>query len=621
MRKIFASIGKFFSFIGRAISIFRNIVLNIIFLAFLLLILFSFRGKEETIIYDNSALLLDIHGNIVEEKQEIDDLGEFINDTMGFSELPQETRLQDILKSINRAAEDNRISTIVLDLSDMQGASLNHLSDIGEALLDFRQTGKSVIAAEDFYSQSSYYLATYADTIIMNPMGVVDLHGLGIYRLYFNQALEKLRINYNIFRIGEYKSALEPITRDDMSEQAKSQNQLWLDSLWNDMSEGILNRRTVTQDSLYQYTNASSSLLAQTYGDTGQLALNIGLVDELKTRQELLGYMQNITNTSGKDDFQFIKMRKYLHTLKQSRLPAPSSPDGNYVGVIIAEGNIVPGEQPPGTIGSETMVELIRQAKNTDSIKAVVLRINSGGGSAFASEVIRQELLELKKKGKPLVVSMGAMAASGGYWIAADADEIFAYPTTLTGSIGIFGAIPTFERSLDYLGIHGDGTGTTKLATGLNISLPLSEELKKSIQLTIENGYNTFLGIVSNGRNIPGPKMDSIAQGRVFSGRAAQQNGLVDRLGNLEDALESAAQHADLDDYTVKYITRTEDFSKRFLQLLRTQFGHYAIKGNISGKFATIVQEMFSSEKDIMLFNDPRHIYAHSMLNINGLNK
>ncbi len=613
MTDLIKTIFNILTYAGKIITFFRNMVLNIIFLVIIVIVpLIMLSAKHEVKVEKDSALLLSISGNIVDEKQLSDPVSEILNDSFGFSQLPEETLLQDVLDCINAAAVDSRINSIVLDMSRMKGGSLNHLRDIGKALQSFQKQDKKVIAAEDFYSQNMYFLASYADEIYLNPAGVIDLHGLGAYRLYFRDALEKLKVNYHVFRVGTYKSALEPMTRNSMSNEAKTQNSLWLNALWQEFTQDVLSRRKISPQILNLYTNNISSLLQKTQGDPAQLALETNLVDGLKTRHQLNSYLTEITGESFSNSFRYIPFKQYLSMITRSYTTHSSN---DAVGIIVAQGNILPGNQPPGTIGSNTLLEILKTASNDDNIKAVVLRIDSGGGSVFASEIIRREIQVLRESGKPVVVSMGSMAASGGYWIAAEADEIWAYPTTLTGSIGIFGAIPTFEDSLEQLGIYSDGVGTSELAAGLNITRPLSPEIKKAVQMNIEHGYKQFLTIVANGRQMRVDQVDAIAEGRVFAGTTAKELGLVDKLGNLEDAIQAAADLAELDDYAAYYIRSSQSVSEQLRSYFKNDIRSFLTRLGVETKTFSKLRFLADSATDLLLFKDPKGIYAHCLIN------
>ncbi len=596
---------------GKIISTLRVVFLNLLFLLLLLLLVIPFFTSKELIIQQDSALLLSLTGVIVEEKQEIDPLSDALSESLGIESLPREFLLQDILDAISEAQYDDRIACIVLDLKEMGKSGLNQLHDIGLALEEFKKGGKKVIAAEDFYTQNSYYLASFADSIILNPMGGVDLHGFGVYRLYFKEALNKLRINYHVFRVGTYKSAVEPILRNSMSKEDKNQNKQWLTSLWNNFTDDITKRRGLPSDAIDLYANNIPSELALSGGNTALLALNSGLVDELKTREELETHLISLTAPEN-GGFRKISLKKYLKTIDRSYKKRADI--NEKIAILVAQGNILNGKRPPGSIGGDSLASLIRKARKDDKIKGIVLRIDSGGGSVFASELIRQELLSLKKSGKPYVVSMGSMAASGGYWIAADADEIWAAPTTLTGSIGIFGAIPTFEDTLSGLGIQRDGIGTTSLASGLDLTQPLPPMLKEAIQLTLNHGYEQFLSIVENGRKIDRKTLNLYAQGRVFDGKSAQQIGLVDKLGNLGDAVASAAKLAGLDSFSAEYLQATPTLKAKFLQHLG---GSFTMITEINTDFSELISRVYSFISplhEILSFDDPKGIYAHCMI-------
>jgi protease IV len=612
MKDLFLSIAGIFRFTGRLISIVRNTVLNIVFLLLLLVVIVAFFVKGGPQLADRSILVLSLTGDIVEEKQTISSIARLFEKIGGKSTDDSEILLQDIIHVIDRAALDDRIVAIRLDQQKLGNAGIDQLQVIGDALTRFRAAGKEVVAAESFYSQKQYYLASHADMVIVNPMGGVDLHGFGAYSLYFREALEKLKINYHVFRVGTYKSAIEPIIRDSMSPEAREQNAVWLASLWNSYTADIASERSITRETIDIYTHNISTLLKETGGDTAQLALKNGLVDKIWTRPQVEAYLNTIAGVSSGRAYTQISSADYLGLIGSPETAAAASL--NKVGILVAQGNILPGEQPAGVIGGDSLAALIQEARKDASVKAVVLRINSGGGSAFASEIIRQELLELKKSGKPLIVSMSTVAASGGYWIAADADEIWAAPTTLTGSIGIFGAIPTFEDTLAGLGIHSDGIGTTPIATGLNLAQPLSPLIKESIQLSVDYGYRQFLDIVAKGRKIDREKLTGIAEGRVFDGRAAQRIGLVDKLGNLGDAVAAAAKRAGVsDDFTPVYIRKPLSVREQLIQEITS-------KSPLSAGFdlpfppAHLLRQFSRAVTRFPFFSDPRGVYAHSLI-------
>ena len=600
---------------GRFLTGVRNLTLNTLFLVlifFLFTSLYSYSPETTPKASGSGALVLSLSGDIVEEKQTSDLLTTAINDKLGFNTLPTETLFQDILDAIDVAATDDNVSSILLDLSKLGSVGINQLQTIGAALTDFKTSGKKVIAAEDFYKQKAYYLATFADEIYLNPMGGVDLHGIGSYRLYFKDAIDKLRINYNIFRVGTFKSALEPIMRNSMSVAARAQSLSWLTPLWETITTDIIRERELSPDRINNYTENIASELATAGGDTARLALESGLVDGLKNRQELQKLLVKVNGQNEKGTFKRIALNDYLKSISRSFV---NPPDGNgSIGIIVAQGAIMNGKQPIGRIGGDSLALLIRKARLDSNVNAIVLRIVSGGGSAFASEVIRQEILEYKKTGKPIVISMGSMAASGGYWIAADADEIWASPVTLTGSIGIFAAIPTFENSLSELGIYNDGVGTTSIAAALDLSRPLSPILKEAMEISLQHYYGQFLGIVANGRSISPQRIKEIADGKVYDGKSALDIGLVDKLGTLEDAIASAAALSGLAEYTASYINHPLTVKEEFLKMFSGKVVHLLASWNFPSTALTAISRLIAPIREIMLFNDPKGIYAHCLI-------
>ena len=613
MKNLFSALSNIFRWIGKILTATRSILGNLIFLILLVVLLTTLLAEKKAPVIRDAALILSLSGDIVEEKRLVNPLEELLTGISPTQQAPSETLLQDILDAIHHAAKDSQIKCILLDLKDLGAVGLDQMQTIGEALNQFKKSGKKVIAAEDYYRQKTYYLASFASEIYLNPMGGVDLHGFASYHLFFREALEKLRINYHVFRVGAYKSAIEPIVRDSMSIEAKEQTRGLLTSLWTIFTADITRQRALPPDAIDQYANNIAARLAASGGDTARLALDSKLVDGLKDREEIRNYLAQQTAASPEKGFSQISLQAYLRSFTPSYQPPLVAAD-NTIGIIIAEGMILDGTQPAGSIGGNSLAALIRKARLDPAIKAVTLRVNSGGGSAFASEIIRQEILELKKSQKPLVVSMGSTAASGGYWIAADADEIWASPASVTGSIGIFAAIPTFENSLAAFGVHSDGIGTTQLASGLDLTRPLAPPLKEAIQMTLDNGYRQFLSLVATGRNLSMDKVQSVAEGRVFTGNQAQRLGLVDKIGTLADAVASTAKLAKLDSYTASYIERPRTFSEELLELFQNKVTTALLPHLLSQPLAQQLARLAAPVKEFLLFNDPAGLYAHSLI-------
>lgn len=517
----------------------RRLVINLLFVVIVAIVVIAIYSKPLLEVPQGGALVLTPAGALVDQLSFVDPLTGFL----GNNELPLETLQADLVRAIDGAAGDPRISMLVLQLDALQGAGLSKMQELAQALQRFRAAGKRIVAIGDSYTQDQYWLAAQADQIFINPMGQVLLQGYGVYPQYFRDALDKLSIDFHIFRVGTYKAAVEPLIRNDMSEASKENNRRWLDALWQQYREAVIAQRDVTAEQLDRYVNQIDEVFAEYGGDAARAALAHKLVDGIKSRDQLNQWLVEQVGADEDGYFLGIDYRDYLSATRHLRVPGAQS---DAVGLIVAQGMILDGEQNPGQIGGDTLAALIRQARQDERIKALVLRIDSEGGSAFASEIIRQELLALHAAGKPLVVSMGSVAASGGYWIAADADQVWATPATITGSIGIFGAFPTAQRALDKLGIHTDGVGTTTVADAFRIDRPLDPVVARAIQSNIERGYQQFLGVVASGRDLSLAQVDAIGQGRVWAGSDAREIGLVDQLGTLHDALRAAEQLAGL---------------------------------------------------------------------------
>ena len=610
MKSLFKVIGNLIGGFWHGLSVCRVIIGNLIFLAlivFIFSIIFYDSAKD---LPDEAALVLSLQGDIVIQKTETVLSGRLFGESTR-----EETLLKDIINAIDYAVNDKRIQLLVLDLRDMGGAGISKLQYIGEALKRFKESGKQIIAAGDVFSQSQYYLAAHADRIYLHPMGGVILTGFGLYRQYFKTALEKLLIQFHVFRVGTYKSSLEPFLRDDMSQYAKEANLAWLTVLWDAFKGNIAEMRGLEPKGIDNYINNISEHLAGVAGDTARLALNYGLVDELKTRDEVKDELIRLVGEDeDKNTFKQIQLDEYLDLIRPELMR--TDPDKSKIGVIVASGIILDGAQPAGRIGGDTLSDLIRKARLDDKIAAIVLRIDSPGGSALASETIRREIELTRRAGKPVVASMSSIAASGGYWISSAADEIWASPTTITGSIGIYGAFVTLEKSFDTLGIHSDGVGTTHMADAFDPARPLKSEVADFMQQTIENNYRRFIQLVAEGRNLEPQEVEKIAQGRVWAGKTARELGLVDKFGNLEDAVQSAADLAAIEEYDVIYIE--QDLTAREILIRRlNRFLLRAFSSALEQVAHPVVQLYANFGRDleqILELNDPRGIYAYCLM-------
>lgn len=567
-------IKRIFSSIWRVLTFTRSVVLNLVFF----ILLFSFigiilsSGEEQVPVPEKTALVLNLVGDVVEQKREVDPMEAFLSEAMEQQDDKPEVLLTDIIDVIGKAKKDDRVEILVLQLQGLNKAGLTKLQDIAAALEDFKSSGKQIIALGDQFSQDQYYLASTANDIWLNPQGFMLLDGYGRYKMYFKSALEKLAINQHIFRVGTFKSAVEPFIRDDMSEAAKKANKLWLADLWMQYKEDVAARRGFGVDNFDESIDSLVAKFSAADSSFAQYALKNNWVDQLKSRQEMRSELIELVGANKKgDSYNHIGYKDYIaatsSAIEESAELALSS---DKVAIIVAKGNILDGTQKPGTIGGDSTAKLLRKARNNDDVKAVVLRVDSPGGSAYASEIIRQEVELLKQAGKPVVASMGTYAASGGYWISAPADKIYAAPSTITGSIGIFGMMMTFEDSLSKMGIYTDGVGTTDIA-GFGPTQALTPGMANLFQLSINRGYQEFIQLVATNRDMTLEEVDAIAQGRVWSGKKAKELGLVDELGNLTDAVVAAATLAKLEQYDTLLIEKEQSSRNKIMQQLLGQ--------------------------------------------------
>ena len=528
----------------------RKVFLNVLFLLFLYFFFFvAFQSDQPLTMRGDTTLVLRPYGNVVEEFS-MSPLDRALQQAT--SEIPQETRLRDLIGAVEKASRDSRISQMVIDTDYLWNIGLSSLQDLEHAISAFKVSGKPVIAMGDAMGQHQYYLASLADEIWLSPGGVVWIDGYSNIRHFYREGLEKLEVDINLFRVGEYKSALEPYIRDDMSPEAKEAERSWLASLWQQYLEGVSRNRGIPLQSLSEAIDDFANRIEAVEGDFAQFALDLGLVDKLMTGPEARTELARTgaSNNAG-DSFRAVGVDHYLEITGLGR----KQPSQGNIQVVVVEGEITRGEQSPGRVGSETTASELRAAGRDSKVSAIILRVNSPGGDSFASEVIRREVQALKDAGKTVVVSMGDVAASGGYWIAMGADEIWANPATITGSIGVYGMVPTFSRTLENLGIFTDGVGTTELAGKMRIDRPLDDDLKRIFQSSTEHIYDQFLELVMNSRPYDSKEeVNKWARGRVWSGSQAVQNRLVDNAGSLQDAIDAAARIAGLgEDYTVSW--------------------------------------------------------------------
>ena len=594
----------FFSKLGGAIDATRRWTLNIIFLVIVGGIAMAiFSSVQEVSVPDRAVLVLAPEGVVVDQLSAVDAFSQ-----LRAQGLPQETLLADLIETVNLASEDPRIEVLLLKLDDLDHIGMSKTLELSEAIQGFRENGKTIVATANHYNQDQYLLASFADQIFVHNMGGVGIEGFAVIRNYFREAIDKLNIRFHVFKVGNFKSAVEPLLRNDMSSAAKEANRAWLDQLWNLYRDTVVERRGISVSKFDEYVNHIDRVMAEVGGDAAQAALDYGLVDGIISRPMLRDMLIERVGENDEGSFQQSYFRDYLALNRSLLIEVKDS-----VGIIVASGNIVDGERPEGSIGGDSLARLIRKARLDKNIKALVLRIDSGGGSAFASEVIRAELQKLQEAGKPLVVSMGSMAASGGYWIAAGADEVWATPATLTGSIGIFGAFPTVDNMLQDLGVSTDGVGTTAVAGKLRPDLPLDPILASAIQSGVEYGYRRFINIVADGRNKLVEQVEPIAEGRVWSGIDAQQLGLVDKLGGLQQAINSAASLAGLDPADTRLLSLPLSPEE---ELMRMILGSGLVKSalNASSPLVSVLNSVLPAWRDVLALKDSRGVYAYCLM-------
>ncbi|HET9031647.1 MAG TPA: signal peptide peptidase SppA [Dokdonella sp.] len=548
---------RFLRGIWNTLNFTRRLILNTI-LVIVLALLFSAFFRSTPILDEQTALVLDPEGTVVEQYS-ADASERALAGLTGNT--VREIQLRDILQVIDAAGRDPNIARIVL-VPDQMAAGISTMREIGQALDRFRATAKDVVVVSEGMQQGQYYLAAHADQILLDPQGSVLLEGFANYRSYYRDALDKLGVEVHLIRVGEYKSAGEPYILDHASDAAKEADLYWMGGIWNEFLDEIAAMRKLDSAAIADDIAQLDVLVPTFNGDLAKLALDHGLVDKLATRPQARKLLSDLgkPDDSG-ETFRQVNWSNYLGMQVASRLP-DARPE---VAVVVAQGEIVQGEQAKGDVGATTTARLLRQVRDDERVKAVVLRVDSPGGDAYASEIIRREVKLIQEAGKPVVVSMGDVAASGGYWISMDADEIWAQPTTITGSIGIYGMLVTIPQTLEKLGIYTDGVATTPIAGAFDIRRPLDPKVETILTSVIQKGYRDFIGKVASARGKTPAEINAIAQGRVWSGSQARQRGLVDKLGGLHDAISAAAAIGKLgNDFQTRYVERKMSTWERF---------------------------------------------------------
>ncbi len=610
-------IARFFIGLWDAMNFTRRLILNLLFFfllfVFLMLVLAAMvGGGQGAKLVDRTTLVLAPQGKLVEQDSR-DALTRALAGSSRDGRNAQ-VQLRDLVGAIDAAAKDKRIERVLLNVDGLQPSGFASLDEVARALQRLRTSGKQIVAFSQGMGQAQYLLAAQADEVYHDPDGYgVVLEGLSGHRPYMREALQdKLGVDFHLFKVGEYKSAAEPFVRDDASPEAKEADLYWMSDIWNRYLSEVAARRKLDPAALAAGIEGMAGGIEAAQGDINRYALQQKLVDGLKTREDVEKLLteRGVADADADGGFRQIGFANYLRHMAP-KLPVEADPRPQ-VAVVVAEGEIVPGDQPRGVVGGETVAALLRDAREDDKVKAVVLRVNSPGGEVFASELIRREMVALKAAGKPVVASMGDVAASGGYWVSMNADRIYAEPNTITGSIGIFGLIPNFTRTLDKVGVHTDGVGTTRWAGAFDPTRPLDPEVGRVIQSVIDKGYRDFTGKVAQARNKPVADVDAVARGRVWSGAQARERGLVDAFGGIRDAIEDAAKRAKLDkpdSYAVRYVEEPmspfESWIGRFAQarvgmaLLQDSPLLRGVLGAISPRLAEPLRYLESQARDV----------------------
>lgn len=614
----------FLKYCWRGLNFIRDCVMNLVFLLFVLLLgailsLSSYMdGEKVELVGEQGALLLNLDGYLADNRDSQPEWERALQE-LDNQHVPGKISTFDVVYAIEQAANDERIKGLVLDLNYFEGADIPALEYVGESLKNFKKTEKPVIAFSDNYTQAQYLLASYANEIYLNPRGSVFIQGLAAQNLYFKEMLDKLEVTPHVFRVGTYKSAVEPFLRNDMSPEARRNLQQWLNGMWTNYKDIIATNRKIDQNSVLPDAKTFLKELKALKGDSTAYVEQRKLVTQLASRSELDKKLIELFGSNKDDEPKLLTFNRYLKALPDRMLSEDSE---HKIAVVNVEGVIVDGESYQDEVGGNTVSRLLSEANADKDVKAVVLRVNSPGGSAFASEVIRQEVDALQKAGKPVVVSMGSMAASGGYWISSTADYIVADKNTITGSIGIFALFPTFEKTVKKWGISSDGVATSELSD-VSLLRPLSSELNDVFQMEIEYGYDEFLSVVSKGRKLSKEEVDKIAQGQVWLGQDAYKNKLVDELGNFDTALNKAIELANAkladdqktDDYSVEWFVEEDDSTLNKLMS--------GLRGSVKSLVKSTVDETIRLPKEaaqikqnlgvLTKFNDPKGQYLYCL--------
>lgn len=599
-------ISKLGSFLDASGVFLKRTAIFVVLLFISLSIIGGLFPSDDDPIEEGAILNLNIKGALVEELSQSD----FERAFSQFSgESQTETLITDVIRVIRHAKDNEDISTLLISTDDFSGGSSTKLELIAKEITEFKTSGKKVIAySTQGYGTAQYYLAAFADEVHLHDYTAVFIDGYRRVRTYYKSFFDKFLIDANVFKVGEYKAFVEPYFRDDMSDEAKGNVIEWITVLWDGYLDQVSEARGISNESLKYFIDNPGLAAKQSAGDFAKAAIEYGVIDQLSNRREFRDYLYSIAPGEEEDEINIVGMNAYMNSVEME--PIFEESESN-VGVIIAKGSIVDGSAGPGSIAGDDFVKIIRKAYNDESVKALVLRVDSGGGSAYASEVIADELEKFKNSGRPIIASMGGVAASGGYYISTPADKILAERHTITGSIGVGGFLPTFERALEYIGINEDGVSTVDITT--SVAESLTEKDKALLQMGTDLVYDKFIAKVADNRGVTKEEIDQIARGKVWIGSKALEIGLVDEIAGIDRAIELAAELAEIDEELlgVKRINRDSDLDSFFAGMM-AKITSSIIK--ITGldflyKKNELLDGIEESLHELSMMNDPNGIY------------
>ena len=603
-------IRRFLRGVWNAITLLRRALANLLFVA-LLVLLWVALADQQAPLPSRAALTLDLAGRVVDQRTQVDPTRLFLDADPADREL----LLTDLVDAVDLAAEDERITALVLEFDGLIAIGQSKTTELAAAIERFRAAGKPVVARGDYYTQDQYRLAVEADHILMHPLGAVALEGYSYYNNYFASALDKLSIKMHVFRAGDFKSIAEPFLRSDMSPGERQITRAWLNDLWAEYCNRVEQRRGLDAGAVDVLLGAYPQRLADAGGDPARLAIRAGLVDEVLDRAQQQSYLAALVGAKNEDGaYASVPFARYL---RQTGSPSTApEPGRRHIAVVTAQGNIVPGSQALGVIGGDAIAKLLRDTAEREGLGAIVLRLSSGGGSVFASEIVRETVADIRERGIPVVASMGSVAASGAYYIATAAQHIVATPSTLTGSIGVFAAFPTLENLLERGGVYTDGVGTTPLAGGFRLDRPLVPEVESALQQSVDSVYERFLALVMDGRGLDRAQVDAVAEGRVLSARSALAAGLVDELGGLREAAQRAARFAGLEagDYELVLIQPPITPQEQFLRELSDALSAERLSRSGLDRLARWLAPAARGLSALEGFKDPRHLYMRCLV-------